>query len=412
MANGEAVEVDLDAVPREVCFWSTPNSAQANGVLVTYDTVSYSRSADQFHLRVVDQDHYIPVGRNHAHTCIVFSDHAIKVQQDGMMRFYPANGYAKTSLKLTIGGGSFDGSVSEVAATATDQDVMIRLAQSAGSACNLNTIANIADFTLAGAWSDWGKCSHNCGTGRSYRYRNSEDGIVQMYRDCNPQPCQPGWTDWSQWTPCDASCGGGSSHRTRTCQGPNNCEGAPHEKKPCNGPECPACGYSAWTFPMEQSIANYLMVKPVLTDMSSVSICFAVENGLDALHGTVFSYSRGLDSPRGNELLFLGKDIGNDEIRLYRRDEKISIPNDVLVPGEKTNFCITLQSYQNTRLHTSVYINGFIAASSSEGSVRNGVALPGGGEMIIGQDQDCILGCFNSSQVKNVHTSMVFTNLV
>ena len=86
------------------------------------------------------------------------------------------------------------------------------------------------------------------------------------------------------------------------------------------------------------------MVKPVLPDMSSVSICFSVENGMDELHGTVFSYSRGLDSPRGNELLFLGKDITNSEIRLYRRDQKISIPNDVMIPGDKTNFCITLQS--------------------------------------------------------------------
>merc|ERR1739838_849759 len=42
MANGEAVSVDLDAVPAEVCFWSTPNSSQASGLLVTYDTVSYS----------------------------------------------------------------------------------------------------------------------------------------------------------------------------------------------------------------------------------------------------------------------------------------------------------------------------------------------------------------------------------
>ena len=66
---------------------------------------------------------------------------------------------------------------------------------------------------------------------------------------------------------------------------------------------------------------------------------------------------------------------------------------------------IQVIQYQLTRiiiqdkLFTSIYVNGFIAASSTEGSARGGVALPGGGEMIIGQDQDCILGCFNSSQV-------------
>lgn len=412
-ANADQIVVELDGAPREICFWSEANSADTEGSLVSYDIITFGRSSEQFYLTVGDAVHAMPVGRNHAHTCLILSEHAIKVQQDGLLRFYPANGYKTESREIYIGGGSFDGSVSELAVTEAEQDPMIRLSQSAGSACNLNTIGNIADFSLAGAWSEWGSCSHNCGSGRSYRFRRSYDNsqsgeVIQMFRECNPQPCQPGWTDWSQWTPCDASCGGGSSHRTRSCQGPNKCEGAPHEKKPCNGVDCPECGYSAWAFPSEQSIANYLMVKPVLTDMSQLSICFAVENGLDELHGTVFSYSRGLDSPRGNELLFLGKDITNDEIRLYRRDEKISIPNDVLSAGERTDFCVTLQSVGGTRLHTSVYVNGFIAASSSEGSVRNGVALPGGGEMIIGQDQDCILGCFNSSQV-NLQPSLLLT---
>jgi len=36
--------------------------------------------------------------------------------------------------------------------------------------------------------------------------------------------------------------------------------------------------------------------------------------------------------------------------------------------------------------------------TSAEGDAKGGIALPGGGEMIIGQDQDCLLGCFNASQ--------------
>ena len=36
--------------------------------------------------------------------------------------------------------------------------------------------------------------------------------------------------------------------------------------------------------------------------------------------------------------------------------------------------------------------------TSTEGLAKGGIALPGGGEMIIGQDQDCLLGCFNASQ--------------
>jgi hypothetical protein len=36
--------------------------------------------------------------------------------------------------------------------------------------------------------------------------------------------------------------------------------------------------------------------------------------------------------------------------------------------------------------------------TSTDGIAKDGIALSGGGEMIIGQDQDCLLGCFNASQ--------------
>lgn len=344
LSDGGEVEVALEAPAGEICFWSTTASEASAGNLVSYDIITYSRDGANYRLQVGESSHTIPAAKAHGHTCLIVSNPGIvKVMQDGVTRFYPGNGH-QTDGKVVVGGG-FDGSVSELAVTelggAYVQDDMIRLAQSDGSACNINTIALNNNSELDGAWSDWGKCSMNCGGGRSYRYRS---GGVQMWRSCNPQPCQAGWTDWSQWTPCDASCGGGNSHRSRTCHGVGKCEGANGEKQPCNGEKCPQCGYSSWKFPEVQSTTNYLMVKPVLPDMSSVSICFSVENGMNELHGTVFSYSRGLDSPRGNELLFLGKDITNSEIRLYRRDQKISIPNDVMIAGEKTNFCITLQS--------------------------------------------------------------------
>ena len=398
----DAIELPIESSPAEICFWSTQNSPNASGQLVAYDVVSYQHQGNYFVLNIAGAIHTIPTSRTHAHTCIIFdTPNLVKLSQDGYVRNYPGAGVSFDSRVVTIGGGNstFDGSVSEIAVSATSQETLVRKAQAAGSACNLNQIGAFGHGSLDGAWSVWGSCSHNCGGGRSYRYRiDDSNHVIQMYRSCNPEPCTSGWTDWSGWTPCDASCGGGNSYRTRSCVGPNICEGAPNGYQPCNGPPCTACGFSRWVFPQEQATTNYLMVKPVLSDMTAASICFSVENGLDQLHGTVFSYSRGLDSPRGNEFLFLGKDLTSDEIRLYKRETKISIPNDVLVPGEKAHFCITLQTMNQGTLMTSMYVNGFIAVSSSEGHARNGVVLPGGGEMIIGQDQDCILGCFNSSQ--------------
>ena len=132
--------------------------------------------------------------------------------------------------------------------------------------------------------------------------------------------------------------------------------------------------------------------------MESTTICFRVFNGLDTLHGTVLSYSLGLNSPRGNELLFLGKDKQSDMIRLYRRKKKMEIPNDVLSATESTHFCIVLQAIEDNKVFSSIYVNGFIVDSSTEGETWDGYAVTGGGEVIIGQDQDCLLGCFNASQ--------------
>ena len=351
VSDGSSVDLTLNAQPAEICFWSTAPDNESQGALITYDIISFSRAGEYYKLSVGDADHLMPAGKLHGHTCIILGGSFIKIQQDGVIRIYPANGYTVDSRVVTVGGG-FNGSVSEVAVSSTEQNEVVRIAQGNGSACNRNDVAILDNNELEDAWSEWGPCSHNCGEGRSYRYRA---GNVQMWRLCNPQPCADGWTDWSEWTPCDASCGGGFSHRTRRCEGLEKCDGAPNENKPCNGEPCPKCGYSSWKFPSVAATTNYLMVKPVLSDMSSVSICFSVENGMSELHGTVFSYSRGLDSPRGNELLFLGKDITNSDIRLYRRDQKISIPNDVLVAGEDTKFCITLQSQSGVRFRVFTF---------------------------------------------------------
>mgnify|MGYP000113072968 CR=1 FL=1 len=334
----------------EICFWSTSSDAEPTGSVLSYNGVTLTRDAENFIVEVGVQQHFVPVNRAVSHTCVLFSVSGnVKVVQDGMeWGWYAGNGVGHTT--MTLGGNGFFGTVSELAASAGLQDSMLRNAQSQGSACNLDdgsADTSGADGNLDGtnAWSEWGSCSHNCNGGRSYRYRHGGHGLVQMFRNCNAAPCADGWEDWSQWTPCASSCGAGVSHRTRRCVGSRDaCEGEPNEEQPCAGLPCPQCGYSNWQFPANQATTNYLQLKPVIPNMGSVSICFAVNTGSNELHGTVFSYSKGLDSPRGNELLFLGKDITNSEIRLYRRNQKLSIPNDVLVAGTQTHFCIVLQA--------------------------------------------------------------------
>ena len=75
-------------------------------------------------------------------------------------------------------------------------------------------------------------------------------------------------------------------------------------------------------------------------------------------------------------------------IRLYRRKKKMEIPNDVLSATESTHFCIVLQAIEDNRVFSSIYVNGVIVDSSTEGETWDGYAVTGGGEVIIGQDQD------------------------
>ena len=327
--------------------------------MVTVNGVTVARdNGDNVMIRIGDQTRYLGTQGKNSHTCLLFGDDpsdGVRVMQDGFAwGNYPGSGEPPSS-EIVLGSAEYTGIVRELGAMGEASHERVLKAMSYGSHCNTNTLA--ADDTASGfmdgenSWSEWSECSHNCNGGRAYRYTTTAAGTDQMYRVCNPQPCVDGWENWSQWTPCAVSCGEGISHRTRRCIGSQDaCEGEPNEQKNCEGLPCPQCGYSRWQFPAnleEQATTNYIMVKHQLPNMESVSICFSVQNGFDQLHGTVFSYSKGLDSPRGNELLFLGKDITNEEIRLYRRNDKLSIPNDVLDPDNANHFCVVLQAQPN-----------------------------------------------------------------
>ena len=66
------------------------------------------------------------------------------------------------------------------------------------------------------------------------------------------------------------------------------------------------CMYSHWNFPSEAvSISNYLMVKPILSNMTDSTICYWLISGHDGVNGTIFSYSHG-EEYTGNSVAVMG----------------------------------------------------------------------------------------------------------
>ena len=70
-------------------------------------------------------------------------------------------------------------------------------------------------------WSEWSKCTRECGTGYQVRLRDCPIGdrgclgYTIAERACNTQPCMGHWSCWSAWSECDHL---GKKRRTRDCQ--------------------------------------------------------------------------------------------------------------------------------------------------------------------------------------------------
>lgn len=110
---------------------------------------------------------------------------------------------------------------------------------------------------LVGDWSDYGGCTHSCGTGQKHRTRNVtqwdlNNGEVCPALDgddnCNtqlcPVDCEQG--DWGSYYPCSTTCGNGTKFRFRHIKqnnlyGGKEC-GAPMSDAPCPGTCCPVDG--------------------------------------------------------------------------------------------------------------------------------------------------------------------------
>jgi len=110
-----------------------------------------------------------------------------------------------------------------------------------------------------GAWSNFGACSEDCGTGSRSRSRVCDDpepafggtscpGLATEQEPCNTQPCpvHGNWGSWSNYSECSETCGGGVQNRSRDCDDPKPinggdiCPGNDSETQNCNTDPCPA----------------------------------------------------------------------------------------------------------------------------------------------------------------------------
>jgi semaphorin 5 len=149
------------------------------------------------------------------------------------------------------------------------------------------TTTSLRTQTEIDTWSDWSKCSRECGGGYQIKLRSCSEvncfgGHSVVQRACNTQPCVGQWGCWSAWSSCDGH--GLKKHRTRHClssEGVVNgdrtsplCEaGSSYEEMPCDG-------WGPWTSWSSCDLATDSRSK------SRTCLTNACDEGLDMEHQT------------------------------------------------------------------------------------------------------------------------------
>jgi thrombospondin type 1 repeat protein len=120
--------------------------------------------------------------------------------------------------------------------------------------CNVQACATAVDCVV-GAFGDWSACSKDCGGGTQMRTRKVVTPAMNGGKDCpdlgETQPCNTQAcpkpidcvvSDWTDWSKCSKDCGGGTQQRTRKVSTPaqNGGAGCPDlsETRPCNELPC------------------------------------------------------------------------------------------------------------------------------------------------------------------------------
>ncbi|CEL96722.1 unnamed protein product [Vitrella brassicaformis CCMP3155] len=110
-----------------------------------------------------------------------------------------------------------------------------------------------------GSWSEFTRCSAECGNGDQYKFRdiirepryNGRPCDARMVvKQCQRDPCDKDCvlSEWTEYNACDVACGGGFHERRRNVLEPPTGQGycppaedvRRHEEKTCNEQPCPA----------------------------------------------------------------------------------------------------------------------------------------------------------------------------
>jgi hypothetical protein len=115
--------------------------------------------------------------------------------------------------------------------------------QCKGKSRDIENCMNIGACPRMMEWSQWSRCSSNCGQGSQTRNRAcTVPGKCEMEMPYEEKPCQNAGclSDWSEWSDCDKICGGGRSTRQRVCleTDPSQCSGEVFQNKLCNTNYC------------------------------------------------------------------------------------------------------------------------------------------------------------------------------
>lgn len=156
--------------------------------------------------------------------------------------------------------------------------------------------------------------------------------------------------------------------------------------------------YSRWDFPAEVSVSNYLMVKPVLGNLTETSICYWLNSNQNGVNGTIFSYSHG-EQYTGNSIAVMGNTAPQLGLNffIFRKYEKLVIPNNFSPAGETVLQCVLFARNSRGIAEISFYVNDHLLNKTAL-ETNDDYMIESNGELIIGQDQDCLLGCFDEPQ--------------
>lgn len=148
-------------------------------------------------------------------------------------------------------------------------------------------------------WSEWSECDKECDTGIQVRIRQCNnpspqaggkqcEGTDTEQRYCNTHQCvlDGGWSSWTNWSKCSKDCGGGKSSRFRVCNNPipqaggKDCVGNDTEEKDCNIQACPQMKPGTYKLKMGDKYCyvgdNRGVICDSLTDPGSFNSIFKV----------------------------------------------------------------------------------------------------------------------------------------